>query len=105
MGETITITLKKPIKGPNNLEVKAVIIREPMFDDVIELGDPYMIAVTASKVPFQVENSEVIRAYLERCIVEPKDPALLAQVNGRTAIEIKDRFLNFFQPDAPANAE
>jgi hypothetical protein len=105
MGETVTISLKKPLKGPNGLEVAAVIIREPMFDDVIDLGDPYTIAMTASNVPFQVENSDVIRAYLERCIVEPKDPALLAQVNGRTAIDIKDKFLAFFQPDAPASAE
>ena len=105
MGETVTIRLKNPLKGPNNLQVKEVILREPMYDDVIELGDPYMIAVTASKVPFQVENSEVIRAYLDRCIVEPKDPALLKQVNARTAIEIKDKLLAFFQPDAPASAE
>lgn len=105
MAETVTVTLKKPLRGPNGLEVKAVVVREPMFDDVIELGDPYTIAITATKVPFQVENAEVIRAYLERCIVEPQDPSLLKQVNARTAIEIKDKLLAFFQPDAPASAE
>lgn len=104
MSDTVTIVLKKPIKGPNGLVVANVILREPTFDDVMELGDPYMIAVTQSKVPFQVENTEVIKAYLTLCLVEPKDPALLKQINARTAIEIKDKLLAFFQPDAPASA-
>src|ERR1700682_6351510 len=105
MAETVTIPLKKPLKGSNGLLVHNIVLREPDFDEVMELGDPYMIAVTASKVPFQVENTEVIQAYLKRCIVEPKDPALLKQVRANTAIEIKDKLLAFFLPDAPASAE
>lgn len=103
MADNVVIPLKKPIKGPNGLSIANVILREPTFDDVMSLGDPYMIAVTTSKVPFQVENTEVIRSYLELCLVEPKDPALLKQIGAAKAIEIKDKLLAFFQPDAPAS--
>jgi hypothetical protein len=104
MAGQITIPLTKPIKGPNGLSISSVILREPDFDDVMELGDPYMIAVTQSKVPFQVENTEVIKAYLQRCLIEPQDPALLKQIGAAKSIEIKDKLLAFFQPDAPATA-
>lgn len=104
MANTVTIALKTPIKGPNGVSITEVILREPTFDDVMVLGDPYMIAVTQSKVPFQVENTEVIRSYLELCLEQPKDPALLKQIGAAKAIEIKDKLLAFFQPDAPASA-
>jgi hypothetical protein len=104
MADRVTIPLSRHLKGPNGLVVKELVLREPDYDEIQDLGDPYMIAVTQSKIPFQVENTEVIKAYIARCIVEPKDPALLKQMKPYDVITLKDKMLSFFQPDAPETA-
>lgn len=104
MADTHIIPLSRPIKVHGGALIKEVELREPNYDEIVELGDPYFIAVTRDQVPFQVENAEAIKKYLARCIVKPEDPALLAQLRPADVIAVKDKLLAFFQPDAPANA-
>lgn len=104
MADKVTIPLSRPLKGPNGVVVKEVVLREPSYDEIVEIGDPYFIAVTREQVPFQVENAEAIKGYLARCIETPQDTALLAQLKPADVIAVKDKLLAFFLPDAPAIA-
>lgn len=104
MRETATIKLATPLVTHSG-SLNQIVLREPTFDEYMSFGDPYTVAASASGHPFAIENPDVIRQYLTVCLVEPKDPALLAQAGARVAREVKDRLLGFFQavtaqPDA-----
>src|SRR5258708_38048210 len=104
MADKASVPLSKPIKGPNGTSFKEVVLREPSYDEIVEIGDPYFIAMTRDNVPFQVENAEAIKSYLARCIESPKDVALLGQLKARDVVAVKDKLLAFFLPDAPTSA-
>jgi hypothetical protein len=97
MRERVSIDLKTPIQGHEG-KIDKIVLREPTFDEYLAFGDPYNIAYTESGVPFAVENPEVIRRYIEACLVEPKDSALLAQAGAMVARDVKNKLLGFFQP-------
>jgi hypothetical protein len=99
MGQKVTITLNTPIKGPNGVTFSAIVLREPTFDEVIAREDPYTVAVSPAGIPFLVENNDVIRAYIDLCLVEPSDPALLKQADLHAARKVRQAILSFFQPD------
>lgn len=98
MAETKTIKLKTPLKAPGG-PVHEIVMREPTFDEYLTYGDPYTVAGSRDGTPFMVENAEVIGQYIRLCLVEPKDPATLAQGNARLARKVKDAVLGFFRPD------
>ena len=100
MAEKVTISLRTPIRGPNDLIVKEIVVREPTFDEYSEIGDPFVVATTPGGSPFLVENVETIRRYIQLCVVEPQDPALLSQLGARYAKQVKEKILGFFPPDA-----
>jgi hypothetical protein len=96
MRRTISIPLDAPLTthdGP----LKQIVLREPTFDEYLELGDPYTVAAGASGVPFAVENVDVIKKYIAFCLVEPKNPALLSQAGANVARALKETLLSFFQ--------
>lgn len=101
MREQAVITLKKPLRGHGGQEIKRIVLREPTFDEYLIHGDPYTVAASSAETRFAVENLEVIKQYISICLVEPKDPQLLsAQGNARLAREVKQKLLDFFQPEA-----
>jgi len=55
------------------------------------------LASTEGGALFSVENAEVIKRYINLCLVEPKDPATLLQAGAAVAREVKNRMLGFFQ--------
>lgn len=99
MPDVIKIPLKTPIKGPNGALYKAIVLREPTFDEVLAHDDPYTVAVSPGGIPFVVENHEVIRSFVDICLVEPKDPALLQQGGMHVARKVRQAVLGFFRPD------
>lgn len=103
MREQIVITLAKPLTTHDGV-LKRIVIREPSFDEYMDIGDPYTVAGTDGGNGFMVENPEVIKSYLTLCLVEPKDPALLGQAGARVARELKSKLLSFFHPVAEAAA-
>lgn len=100
MRETIVIPLSKPLRAHGGESIKQIVLREPTFDEYLEIGDPYTVAASNEGTPFAVENSEVIKRYIDLCLVEPKDSLLLKQAGARVARQVKDKLLAFFQPDA-----
>lgn len=99
MSGNVSIPLKAPIKGPNGATYSAIVLREPTFDEVVAREDPYTVAVSPGGIPFVVENSDVIRSYVDLCLVEPPDPALLKQAGLHAARKVRQAILGFFQPD------
>ena len=90
-----TIKLAEPIKGHDG-DIRAVVLREPRASDLFALGEPIVYAQTASGMFFTSEKEETIRAYLDRCIVEPSDKLLLEQLSLRDGIQVKEALLGFF---------
>jgi hypothetical protein len=101
--KTVTIPLASPIPW-HNKTVSEVVLREPRYEDFMELGDPYTVAFTREGgLPFVVENADVTRQYVERCMVEPASTLILGHVDLKTARKIKKAMLDFFLPDAEEN--
>jgi hypothetical protein len=100
MRETIVIPLSKPLRAHGGESITRIVLREPTFDEYNSIGDPWMIAASKDGAPFVVENVEVIKQYINRCVVEPKDTLLLNQASARVAKQVKEKLLTFFQPDA-----
>jgi hypothetical protein len=99
MRERVTIALSKPLTthdGP----LKAIVLREPTYDEYLAIGDPYLVAESPGGTRFVHENMENIRQYIALCLVEPKDPALLTQAGAFVAKQVKEGILGFFQPEA-----
>jgi hypothetical protein len=98
MRKTITIKLTEPLKGHSG-PIDKIVLREPSFSEYLEHGDPYTLAGSGGSV-FMVESPEVIRKYIDLCIVEPNDAALLEQAGARVARDMKREFLASFFEDA-----
>ncbi|WP_158810232.1 hypothetical protein [Beijerinckia sp. L45] len=81
-----------------------IVLREPTYDEYLDLGE----IVTYGKAPdgtiFPVENSEVLRSYIARCIVEPKDPLALTQGGVKLGRAVKGAVEGFFR-DEPSVTE
>jgi hypothetical protein len=97
--ELHTIKLDKPIKAHGG-PCKAIVLREPLYEDYLNIGDVYSVAQTVGGQVFAVDNMPNIRQYIETCLVEPKDPALLNQLPAKIAKKLKDTILGFFREDA-----
>ena len=81
-----------------------VVLKHPSLDDYFDLGE----IVTWGKAPdgtvFTVQNGEVLRAYLSRCLVQPKDPLLLNQGGFTLARQLRNAILDFFRDGDSATA-
>jgi hypothetical protein len=97
MREKQIISIQTPLEAPEG-KVNRIVLREPTFDEYLSYGDPFSIAYTENGTPFGVENPEVIKRYINACLVEPKDPAILMQAGAFVAREVKNKLLGFFQP-------
>jgi hypothetical protein len=103
MQQTIAIKLSKPLRAHGGESINQIVLREPTFDEYLDVGDPYTVAASSNGTPFAVENPEVIKRYIAICLVEPKDSLLLAQAGARVAREVKEKMLSFFRPDVTAD--
>jgi hypothetical protein len=95
MKRTITIQLKTPLKAPQG-DVNEIVLREPNVIQCIRLGDPFVVGTSRDGSQLVVENPEVIESYLNNCLVEPRDPAILLQGGVEVARQIKDAIFSFF---------
>lgn len=100
MSKTVRIPLPEPVPGHAG-PITAIVLRQPTYDEYTELGgEPYSIGESEGGALFTIEKPEVIWAYAQACMVEPKDPLLLSQLgpgNWRVAREVRKAILGFFQ--------
>ena len=95
MAKRTTIKLSSPVIG-HGAPVSSVVLREPTFAEHSVHGDPTIFARNSEGGVYLIENTAVIKAYLEACLVEPKDPLLLNQLSLADSIQLKDAMLDFF---------
>lgn len=96
MAKTETIALDEPIIGHGE-PIKTIILKEPTYEDYMEIGDPYEIGESEGGVRFTVQNPEAVRAYIDRCLVQPKDQLLLAQCSAKIGRKVRLAVLGFFR--------
>ena len=98
-----TIKLSTPIRGHGG-DIAEIILREPKYKDVISLGEPSAFARSEGGMIYQAEKDGVIEAYIERLLVEPKDPALLVQLSLADTLRLKEQIYSFFSAAREANS-
>lgn len=97
---TVSIAVDPPLRGHDG-PIKTVVLREPSYGDFLRLGETYVIAGSADGSPVMIEDIDVIRRYIEACLVEPKDAALLEQGNALLARAVKNAIVGFFDKNDP----
>jgi hypothetical protein len=99
-----TIPLVKPLVGHGET-YKEIVLREPAYAEIMELGEPTAYARDDSGMVYTAEKDSVIRAYIERLVVSPKDPLLLQQCGAADTLKLRDAVHGFFQTArSPASA-
>lgn len=92
---TKTILLSEPITGHHEV-IREVVVRPPTLPEYGRIGEPYTWIRGADGQAVYVEQDGAISAYIEACIVEPKDKLLVEQIELRDAFAIKEAVLDFF---------
>lgn len=95
MAKTVDVLLSDPIRGHGG-EITKVVLREPRALDFFELGEPIAFAVSKDGMQYTADNEGTIKLYIDRCLVEPKDPLLLEQLSLADAMKLKETVVNFF---------
>lgn len=90
----VIVKLKKPVTAHNEL-ISEVVLREPRAHDFFTLGDPYVVARNDDGSMFPVEDRNIIKDYIDRCVVKP-DPMLLGMIGLADAMAVKEAVLGFF---------
>ena len=75
--------------------VRQVVLREPRAADFFELGDPVAWARSGDMV-YSADKDAVVKAYIDRCVVEPKNTLLLEQLSLADAMRLRDAVIDFF---------
>lgn len=100
MSKPVRIPLSEPIAGHDGA-ITAIVLRQPTYNDYVECGgEPYSVGKSPDGTLFSIEKDEVIWAYAEACIVEPRDSLLLLSADWRAAREVRKAILGFFQDHA-----
>lgn len=93
------IALSEPVTGHGG-QVTKVVLRHPRAGDFFALGEPIAYAKKGDGTLFAVENIEVLKAYVDRLLVEP-DGLIFEQVSLKDAVAVKEAVLGFFGSSRP----
>jgi hypothetical protein len=91
----VTVTLITPIEGHEG-QIKQIVLRAPKYADVMLLGEPAAYARSTEGMIYQAEKDDVVKSYIERLCIEPKDTALLNQLELADALKLKEAVFDFF---------
>ena len=99
MPKTKTIVLIEPITGHGDegtAPITQLTFREPRYADLIQFGELNAYARSEDGLLFSSEKDDVIRSYINRLLIEPKDPALLNQLCLADGLMVKELVHDFF---------
>ncbi|WP_376704684.1 hypothetical protein RQ479_08035 [Mesorhizobium sp. ISC25] len=82
---------------------QSVTLREPRFEDLLALGEPYEIQRAAGN-NVVIENVDTVAAYVRRCVVTPgiEKLGVLELADARL---VRDAVIGFFMRTASAGTE
>ncbi|EAQ35757.1 hypothetical protein NB311A_05053 [Nitrobacter sp. Nb-311A] len=95
--------LHVPMRAHGGRTIDVVRLRPPKYRDIMSFGDPAaMIVFNGAILPH--EDMGIIEKYLNALLLDDKgeviDTGLLAQVDYRDALALKDAVLSFFKAAA-----
>lgn len=90
----VTVKLSRQYEAHGKL-FSSVTIREPRFEDLLALGEPYEMQRAAGQ-NVVIENTGVIADYVRRCVVEP-GVENMGELSIRDARAVRDGVLDFFR--------
>jgi hypothetical protein len=100
--KTVKVELAKPIVAHGGA-VSHVVLREPTVAEYLEIGDPFLVALSPEgKVPFIVEDKAALASYVKLLVVEPDWLLTEKQLDWRDMRKIMERVRSFFQGGAEA---
>lgn len=94
MPVTKTIALLEPFEH-HGTTVTHVELREPSGALYSQLGDP-RIAVRNAEGGYWVEKDDVVKRYLDRCIVHQDGATLLGLMSMADVMKVKEELFGFF---------
>lgn len=93
--------IKVPVPGEGLVTPEGVltdvVLREPSYDTVFALGDPRTLCASPDGTTFVHVNNEILAAYVQKCLVQPKSVLHLEQGGGPLALRVRAAVLGFFQ--------
>ncbi|TIP22614.1 MAG: phage tail assembly protein [Mesorhizobium sp.] len=81
----------------------SVTLREPRFEDLLALGEPYEVQRAAGN-NVVIENVDTVAAYVRRCVTAPGIEKLGA-LNLADARLVRDAVIGFFMVSASPDAK
>lgn len=79
---------------------ESVTVREPRWEDVLELGEPYELQRAGGQTVV-IENTATVASYVKRCIGEPGIECL-GGLGVKDSRAVREAVLDFFTSSAPA---
>lgn len=81
---------------------KSVTVREPGFEDLLALGEPYEMQRAAGQ-DVVIENTATVSAYVKRCVTAPgiEKLGVLSLADARL---VRDGVIDFFTRTAPSGS-
>lgn len=73
----------------------SVTLREPRFEDLLALGEPFDAQRTRGGATVVVENIEVVAGYVRRCVVAP-GVECLGDLGVKDARAVRGAVIDFF---------
>jgi hypothetical protein len=95
MLKTVTIKLSEPIVGHEG-PITEVELRSPNLMEYARIGEPATWVKAGEDRYLSIDNDHAVEAYVQACVVEPKDKLLLNQIGLADGMAIKDAILDFF---------
>jgi hypothetical protein len=99
MAETRTIKLVTPISW-HGATLTLLTLKEPRGRDYIDLGEPRLMVRMSDGSSYFVEQTHIVKAYLDRCIDHEAGDFLLSLLSLADAQNLKAALLDFFSPAA-----
>ena len=96
-----TIKLEEPILDGGTV-LNEIILRAPLYADYRELGDPWTIFYDEKGRGAPMDRTDVIFAYVERCLVSPKNFLLLEHLTLGDARKLRQWVEGFFRQGVEA---
>ncbi|MER9972016.1 hypothetical protein [Mesorhizobium sp. M0060] len=96
-----TVTLSRRYEA-HGAVFETVKVREPRFNDLMQLGEPYEMQRAAGN-NVVIENVETVAAYVRRCVIEPGFD-MLGELGIKDARAVRVAVLDFFTYGEPATA-
>ncbi|CAI2936157.1 hypothetical protein [Aminobacter niigataensis] len=73
----------------------SVTVREPRFEDLLALGEPYEVQRTPQGGRVVIENTPAVAAYVKRCVIKPTSDHL-GELDIKDARAVRNAVLDFF---------